>query len=96
MNNSRLHDLLIKICTAEGELLFHTCYDNINSRKMFTRIAHFSSAQRGGSQKVPNQDYKVSVVGQSSQDWQCVPQSSNWYGAWHYHVARERFSSSLA
>ena len=27
---------------------------------------------------------------------QCVPQSSNLYGAWHYPVTRERLSSSLA
>ena len=28
--------------------------------------------------------------------WQCVPQSSDWYRIWHYLVARERLSSSLA
>jgi len=34
------------------------------------------------SQKVPNPDCTVSIVGQFSKDWQCVPQSSNYYGAW--------------
>lgn len=38
-------------------------------------------------------DYMVDVVRQSSQDWQCVPWSSNWYGAWSYHVTRERLLS---
>ena len=35
----------------------------------------------------------VGVVGQSSQNWQCAPWPSNWYGAWRYCVARERLSS---
>lgn len=25
----------------------------------------------------------VGELGQCSQCWQCAPQSSNWYGAWH-------------
>ena len=43
----------------------------------------------GRSQKVPNPHYVMGAAGQSRQDWQCAPQYSNWYGAWHY-VTRER------
>ena len=48
-----------------------------------------------GSEKAPNSDYFVDVVGQPSPDWQCAPQSSNWYWVWCYRVARERLSSFL-
>ena len=57
---------------------------------------HFLFARADGSQKAPNLDYKMSVVGQTNQDWQGTPWSLYWYGAWYYHVARERLSSSLA
>jgi hypothetical protein len=33
---------------------------------------------------------------ESTQDWQCAPRSSYWYGAWRCRVAREGFSSFLA
>ena len=51
------------------------------------------TGQANGSQKVPNLDYKGCVVGQSSQDQQCAPQSTKCYEAWHYHVTRDRLSS---
>lgn len=45
------------------------------------------------SQKVPNINYLMCVIAQSSQDWKCDPQSLHRYGAWHYYLARERLSS---
>lgn len=50
--------------------------------------------QTDGSQKEPNLDYVMGVVGQSRQGWQRAPQSSKRYEAWHYNV-RERLSFSL-
>ena len=50
----------------------------------------------GGLTPSPNLEYMVGMIGQFSQDLQCSPQSSNWYGAWCYHVEREKLSSSLA
>jgi hypothetical protein len=44
------------------------------------------------AQMGPIPDCTVAVVKQSSQTLQRAP----WYGAWHYHVAGERLSSSLA
>ena len=38
--------------------------------------------------------YDHVVVGQSNQDWQFLPWSSNCYGAWCYHVARVKLFSS--
>ena len=43
--------------------------------------------------EVPNPEYIVGVQ-QYSQGWQSAPQSSNRYGAGHFHVSRERLSSS--
>jgi hypothetical protein len=68
----------------------HHCQENV------TRIIHLSLAWIHGSQKAPNPDHMVGVVGQSSQTLKCAAWSSNWYGAWHYHVAGKRLSSSLA
>jgi len=39
--------------------------------------------------------YTVGMVGQSSQDRQHAQQSSNWYGAWCFHIARETLSLAL-
>jgi len=47
------------------------------------------------SQKVPNPDYIMGVVGRSSHDWQCAPRSSSLYGISCYHVARERLFLGL-
>ena len=95
------HDALIKICTSGGDPLFHSCYDSILARKILPTqsisIFHWLKLiVRKGSQKASNLDYMVGVLGQSSQLWQCAPQSWNWYRAWCYHVAREWLSSSLA
>jgi len=38
---------------------------------------------------VPNPNYMVGVVGQSSQDCQSAPQSSDCYGVWHYMLQEE-------
>ena len=38
-----------------------------------------------------NPDYMVDVLGWSRQDGQCALWFSNRCGAWHCHVARERF-----
>lgn len=95
---SHHHDLCIFTSDGKeptyhvGDPLFHSCCDGV-VRKMFTQAIHLSSVLTGGSQKMPNLDYMVGEVGQSSQDWPCVPWSSNWYGVWHYHVARESLSS---
>ena len=40
---------------------------------------------------MPNPDYMVDVLGWSRQDGQCALWFSNRCGAWHCHVARERF-----
>jgi len=64
--------------------------------KHFGHAVHLSLAQTAGNQKASNRVYMMGVVGQSSQDWQCVPQYSDCYGAWHYCVLGERLSFSLA
>ena len=84
--------MLIKICTIGGDPLFHSCYDSIIARE---NIAYLSLAEADGSQKAPNPDCTVDVVGQSSQDWPHASLSSNRYWAWHYCIARERLFSSL-
>ena len=74
-----------------SQLLWQHCHTE--------NVAHAVSsslAQTDESQKVRNPNYTVGVVGQSSWDWQCHPGLSNWYGVWHYCVATERLSSSLA
>ena len=86
--NKSLHTTLIKICISGGDPVFHSCYDGVIARKMLPIVISLD-----GSQKVPDLDSVVGVVGQSSQGWQCPPLTSNWYGAWHYHVARERLPS---
>jgi len=43
-----------------------------------------------------NPDYTADAIGQLSQEWQCDPKPSGWYGAQHYCTARERLPSSLA
>jgi len=75
--------------------LLHSCFDSFVARENVAHAVHLSLAQADGSQKMPNVDHTVGAVGQSSQDWQRVPWSPNWYRAWCYHIARERLSSSL-
>lgn len=87
-----LHAALVTIChcVSESQLLWwHFCYENVAC------AVHLSSSQTDGSQKVPNLNYTVDVLGHSSQHWQCTPWSSNWYGAWCYCVARENLSSLM-
>ena len=76
-----LHVMLVKICTSGRDPHFHSC----NCKQNIAHALHLSSARTDGSQKVPNPDYTVGVVGQSSQDWQRAPMSSNWHRAWRYH-----------
>jgi len=59
------------------------------------RTVRLSSVQANESQKAPNLDYTVSIVKWHSRDQQSTPRFTNWYGAWSYHVAQERLSSSL-
>ena len=95
--NKSLHDDLIKICTSGGDPVFHSCSDGIVARKMLPMQSIFHwPKQMEVRWKVPNLDYTVDVVGQSGQDWQGNPWSSNWCWAWRYCVARERLPSSLA
>ena len=72
--NKSLQAMLIKIRSRGGDPWFHSCYNSTVARKMMpTWSVHVSLAQTDASQKTPNPDYTVDVVGQSSQDCQCAP-----------------------
>ena len=59
-------------------MLFHSWYDSVIARKMLP-MQSLLLVRRDGNQE-SNPDYMVGVVGQSSQDGQCTPWSSKWYG----------------
>jgi len=54
----------------------HCCEGNV------AHTIHLSPAPKGRSQKAPHLDYMMGVIGQSRQDCQCAPWSSNWRGDW--------------
>lgn len=79
---------LIKSAPAEV-----TC-DGVFNRKMLPMqfiFCHPKQMEEGAKSELYS-----GWVGRSSQDWQCAPQSSDWYWAWCYRIARESLSSSLA
>jgi len=90
--NKSLHVMHVKTCSSGGDPLFHSYYDGIVARKALLTV-HLPLNWGSESQKVPNSNYIVSVIGQCGRDWQILPQSSNWYGDWHFFIARERLSS---
>jgi len=59
-------------------MLFHSWYDSVIARKMLP-MQSLLLVRRDGNQE-SNPDYMVGVVGQPSQDGQCTPPSSKWYG----------------
>lgn len=69
----------MKIHSSGGDPLFHNCCDGVIARNVAPAV-HLSL---DGSQKAPN---LVGMIGQSSQDWQRTPQSSDCSGAWRYRV----------
>ena len=88
--NKSLHDELIKVCSSRGDPLFHNCHDDVVVRKMLPMQSIFYQHKQIEVRRCQIQNYMVGMVRQTIQDWQCAPQSSNWYGTCCYCVARER------
>ena len=77
--NKNLHVALVKIYTSRGNLQFHCCCDVLLENAACS--VHLSSPQTDRSQNLPNPEYTVDVVEQSSQGCQPAPQSSGYNGA---------------
>ena len=53
--NRSLHVALIKICTRGGDLLLHSCYDDITARTMLSMLSSIHQQNPGGSHKASHQ-----------------------------------------
>ena len=61
--NKSLHAALVNICNSGGGPLFHSSYDDAVARKMLPTQSIFHRPEQMESQKAPNPDYTVGVVG---------------------------------
>jgi hypothetical protein len=80
--NKSLHAALVPICTSQ---LFHNSYHGVVARKMSTQ----SIFHRYEQMEVRRRHIRTIRWVGSTQYWQCAPQSSNWFGAGRYRVAKD-------